>query len=78
MAYFAKEDFFELCGYRFSKWYKCDIFYSDQKEEFAKNNQEYPCFGLFYDSQYACSDQMFDYLLELSYARRKQGVFDES
>lgn len=50
MAYFAKEDFFEMCGYRFSKWYKCDVFYSDKKEEFAKNNQEYPCYGLFYDS----------------------------
>lgn len=25
---------------------------------------------MFYDAQYACSDHLFDYLLELSYVRR--------
>ncbi len=72
MTNFGKIDTFELCGMRFDKWYHCDIQYSHEKKaELYKNHEEYPCFQHFYEAQYSCSDQLFDFMLELAYARRQ-------
>lgn len=65
-----RDDYYDLCSFRFEKWFQCDMVYYDKKIDFAKAKKPYPCFEKFYEAQYSCSDDMFDFLLELSYVRR--------
>jgi hypothetical protein len=72
-----REDYYDLCALRFSKWYKCDMTYYDSKIDFAKKKTPYPCYQYFYEAQYACSDDMFDFLLELAYFRNINNITEE-
>lgn len=60
---------YELCSLRFEKWFQCDVSYSNIKREFSKRNIEYPCYKYFYEMEFACSDNILDFLLELHYYR---------
>ena len=62
-------DMYELCSMRFEKWFQCDTRYFGLREELAKKNEEYPCYKFFYEMEFACSDNMLDFLLELHYYR---------
>ena len=67
--YFMREDSYDTCCLRFSKWFNCDFTYYDEKAKYAERKEKYPCYKQFYEAQYSCSDDLFDYLLELSYFR---------
>jgi hypothetical protein len=48
------------------------IFY-DERHKFdykVKDFKNYPCFREFYEANYACSDDLFEFMMELSYAKR--------
>lgn len=51
--------------------------YYDSKIDFAKKKEPYPCYQYFYESQYSCSDDMFDFLLELAYFRNINNITEE-
>ena len=53
---------------------ECDNLYSDQKIDFAKKKQQYPCDKHFQEAMFACSDDTFDCLLELAYYRKLNGI----
>ena len=62
---------------RFEKWNRCDLKFGDMKLPYlqkkrprANDPDEYPCFNEFYEAQYACSDDLFDFLMELHYAKK--------
>ena len=69
-----QEDYYILCSYRFSKWFECDTTYTDQKIDFAKKKQPYPCDQYFHEAMFACADDTFDCLLELAYYRKLNGI----
>ncbi len=35
-----------------------------------KNAKTYPCYKEFYETSYACQDDLFDFLMEIAYAKR--------
>lgn len=72
-----REDYYDVCALRFAKWYQCDMTYYDSKIDFAKKKKPYPCYQYFYESQYSCSDDMFDFLLELAYFRNINNITEE-
>ena len=37
--------------------------------------KNYPCYRYFYEAQYACTDDQFDFLMELHYAKRASDIF---
>jgi hypothetical protein len=75
MGNYAKQDYYELCAYRFDKWHECDSGYSfKDKIKMAENYQDYPCFDMFYEAQHSCSDQIFDFMLELSASRMSKNI----
>lgn len=80
---FSKQDYYDLCALRFDKWNRCDMaFYDlrDKKFDYVidqKNYKNYPCFREFYEAQYACQDDLFDFLMELSYSRQANDLFEE-
>ena len=65
---------YELCAYRFSKWFECDYVYNNKAAEYAKNQLEYPCQKLYWETEYSCSDHMIDFLFELSHIRQAKGI----
>jgi hypothetical protein len=77
---YLKEDYFDLCALRFDKWDRCDfVFYDDRSTKYdqvkdLKNYKHYPCYREFYEAQYACSDDLFDFLMELSHQKRANGI----
>ncbi len=51
----------------------------DKKFDYVKdqkNYKAYPCYRQFYEATYACDDTMFDFLLELAYAKRANDTFE--
>ena len=40
----------------------------------AYDNKEYPCYKIFYEMQFACSDHMMDYLMELATHRKVNNI----
>ena len=54
---------------RFEHWYRCNFNFRDQYADFLKEGKTYPCTSLFYETKYACSDDMLEYLLELGHTR---------
>ena len=72
-----REDTYDLCTLRFSKWFQCDMTYYNKKIDFYKQKRPYPCFSQFYEAQYACSDDLFDFLLELAYFRHINHITPE-
>jgi hypothetical protein len=75
--HYLREDYYDLCCLRFAKWFHCDMTYYDSKVEFAKKKQTYPCYQYFYEAQFACSDDLFDFLLELSYFRNINNITED-
>lgn len=41
-----------------------------------KNFKHYPCYREFYEAQYSCIEDAFEYLLELAFARRATDTFE--
>ncbi len=35
---YLKQDFYELCAYRFNRWYECDFMFEDQKLAYSRAN----------------------------------------
>lgn len=69
---------------RFEKWHKCDAQAGYNRDRFDRTKEKlgdpsnvYPCFREYYEASYACSDDLFDFLLELHYIR-KANHFDFS
>lgn len=67
---FLHQDYYELCTLRFEHYNRCDMAYHKKKLEIAQQGKEYPCLSLFYDAQYACSDETLLYLMETNYYRK--------
>jgi len=78
----SKIDYYELCGLRFERWYKCDIKYGHLKHkqyDYKKKSKDgmtgnnYPCFREWYEAGYTCNDDLFDFMMELHYAKTLKG-----
>jgi hypothetical protein len=73
-------DYYNLCALRFEKWWGCDMVYHDIRHKYDYNLDQtkwksYPCFRYFYEAQYACTDDYFDFLMELAYAKTASDKF---
>ncbi|EAS07366.4 hypothetical protein TTHERM_00568030 (macronuclear) [Tetrahymena thermophila SB210] len=81
-TFYQMQDYYMLCGLRFERWFRCDLVYHDQRHtkfdqvKNQKNYKTYPCYREYYEAQYACQDDMFDFLMELAYARRAADNFE--
>ncbi|CAD8081137.1 unnamed protein product [Paramecium sonneborni] len=79
-TYQSQQDYFTLCALRFQKWFDCDQaehFKMDKTEaDYLKRAKVYPCYAMFYEAAYACTDDMFDFLMELAYTRRSNRTFE--
>eukprot|EP01015_Nassula_variabilis_P022769 TRINITY_DN420_c0_g1_i2.p2 TRINITY_DN420_c0_g1~~TRINITY_DN420_c0_g1_i2.p2 ORF type:complete len:158 (+),score=26.54 TRINITY_DN420_c0_g1_i2:75-548(+) len=78
----VKQDYFDLCCLRFDRYLKCDQVFYDQRGKFdyvsdVKTYKNYPCYREFYEAQYACADDTFDYLMELVYLKRANDTFSD-
>ncbi len=67
---------------RFERWFRCDLVFYDEKYKYEgvtedKKYRNYPCYRHFYEAQYACTDDFFDFLMELAYAKRANDTFEE-
>jgi hypothetical protein len=56
------------------------MIFHDKRGEYDWNTDQskikhYPCYRQFYEAQYACSDDLFDFLLELNYAKKANDTF---
>merc|ERR1711976_446626 len=70
----ARIDYYELCALRFDRWYRCDLMYSDLKHtqfdyKDKKPGNKYPCYREWYEAGYTCNDDLFDFMMELHYAK---------
>ena len=63
---------------RFDKFTRCDLKNNEKLLPTLKkltikrldDPEDYPCFEEYFEAMYACSDQMFDFLMELHYERQ--------
>ena len=44
------------------------------KADYAKQKKEYPCYNYYYEALFTCHDQTFEYMLELAYYRKMNGL----
>lgn len=64
------------CALRFERWYRCDFVYNDIRDKYDLNidynakPKKYPCFKHFYEANYACADDTFEFLLEVAYSKK--------
>lgn len=81
-------DYYIMCAMRFEKWFKCDsVYYKDRATNFDRNpdhglvnmqdHERYPCFREYYETRYACADNIMKFLVELAYKKRAIGFFSE-
>ena len=74
-------DYYMLCAMRFEKWWRCDeVHYQDRTTKYDRNpkhslrnmqpEQHYPCYRDYYETTYACADNILKFLVELAYAKR--------
>ena len=79
-------DYYIMCAMRFEKWFRCDTVYGRDRIKFYDRNPDhglvdmqesdhYPCFREYYETRYACADNILNYLVELSYRKKAQGFF---
>ena len=67
---------------RFDKWYRCDIVHWDERHtkydavRDQKNYKTYPCYREYWEANYACQDDLFDFLMELAFAKRANDYFE--
>ncbi len=70
-----------MCAMRFEKWWKCDQVYGEDRDTLYDRNPEkgfknlkdeerYPCFREFYEANYACADNILQFLVELGYKKK--------
>ena len=59
----------EMCSYKFDKWSECDVANNRDRGAIARNFQTYPCYEHFYEANYACSDELIQFLSEMHYYR---------
>ena len=62
-----------MCHLRFDHWFRCNTIFEDDKIKFYQKGEKYPCSELWYETEYACADDVLDYLLEVGYYRRAAG-----
>jgi len=77
-----QQDYYTLCALRFERWFRCDLVYYDERDKYdynadPKTYRHYPCYRHFYEAQYACTDDFFDFLMELAYAKQANDTFEE-
>lgn len=80
-TFYSMPDYYMLCAMRFEKWWRCDMVFYDERDKYDLNpnpklSKNYPCFREYYESVYACSDDIFKYLIELAYAKRANDFFE--
>ena len=67
-------DYYIMCAMRFDKWFRCDTTYGDDRTRSFDRNPEkgltnlkqadhYPCFREYYETTYACADNILDFLV---------------
>jgi hypothetical protein len=87
-SFYSMPDYYIMCAMRFEKWYKCDsVYYEDRNTEFDRNPDKgmknlkphdfYPCYKEWYETSYACADNILKYLIELAYSKRAHDFFQE-
>ena len=87
-SFYSMPDYYIMCAMRFEKWYKCDmVYYEERSTDYdlnpdrgfrnLKNHEYYPCYKEYYESLYACADNILKYLVELSYAKRAHDFYQE-
>lgn len=80
-TFYSMPDYYMMCAMRFEKWWRCDMVYYDERDKYDLNakigtSKNYPCFREFYETTYACADDIFKYLIELAYAKRANDFFE--
>ena len=58
------------------------MIYYDKRDNYDYNLDQtkykaYPCYRQFYEAQYACTDDMFEFLMELAYAKQASDNFED-
>lgn len=87
-SFYSMPDYYMMCAMRFEKWFKCDnVYYEDRYSEFDRNpdrglknlklHEYYPCYKEWYETSYACADNILKYLIELAYSKRAHDFFQE-
>lgn len=85
-SFYSMPDYYIMCAMRFEKWYKCDQVYGQNRSiDFDRNpevgltnmkdSQHYPCFREYYETRYACADNILNFLVELSYQKKAKNFF---
>lgn len=58
------------------------VHYDDKSKKYGesplkfKGHEHYPCFREYYEANYSCADDIFDYLMQLAYAKRASDFFE--
>lgn len=87
-SFYSMPDYYIMCAMRFEKWFKCDsVYYEERSTDFDRNpdrglknlrqHEFYPCYKEWYESTYACADNILKYLIELAYAKRSHDFYQE-
>ena len=86
-SFYSMPDYYIMCAMRFDKWYRCDTVYGDERTQFDRNpevgltnmkqHDHYPCFREYYETRYACADNIFQFLNELAYFKKARGFIRE-
>jgi hypothetical protein len=88
-SFYSMPDYYIMCAMRFDKWFRCDMTYGEERERHFDRNPEvgltnmkdhdhYPCFREYYETRYACADNIFHFLVELSYHKKAKGFWREN
>lgn len=62
-----------MCHLRFEHFYRCSRQYQEHEHDYIRRGEEYPCANLWYEVNYACTDNMLDCLLEIGSWREASG-----
>lgn len=87
-SFYSMPDYYIMCAMRFEKWFKCDMVYGGERtRQFDRNpktgltnmkdEDHYPCFREYYETRYACADNILAFLVELSYHKKARDFFQE-
>jgi hypothetical protein len=88
-TYYAMPDTYMICPMRFNKWFRCDMVHGkDRMTDYdmnpnrgltnLKKSEHYPCFREFYETIFACSDNLFEMLMELAYHKKARNFWREN
>ena len=87
-SFYSMPDYYVMCAMRFDKWFRCDTIYGDERSKHfdrspqigltnMKQEDHYPCFREFYETRYACADNIMHFLVELAYHKKARGFLRE-